>query len=110
MTALRTSDQANNPTPALAGVLFTRTHDGLLVAKVRDNAFAMMPTKNDRYYLASAWRLSRPMEEWSRGDFYGHGGELADEAAFPATAHQNAHHHPSRPPLARRQIPTQPNP
>ncbi len=49
MTAPRTSDQANNPTPALAGVLFARTHDGLLVAKVGDNAFAMMPAKNGRY-------------------------------------------------------------
>ena len=83
MTAPRTSDQANNPTPASAGVLFTRTHDGLLVAKVRDNAFAMMPTRNDRYYLASAWRLSRPMEEWSRADFYGHGGELDGRSRLP---------------------------
>jgi hypothetical protein len=106
MTALRTSDQANNPTPALAGVLFTRTHDGLLVAKVRDNAFAMMPTKNDRYYLASAWRLSRPMEEWSRGDFYGHGGELADEAAFRACVHENAEHQRERAALGRREIRT----
>ncbi len=96
MTAPRTSDQANNPTPASAGVLFTRTHDGLLVAKVRDNAFAMMPTGNDRYYLASAWRLSRPMEEWSRADFYGHGGELADEAAFRARVHENAEHQRQR--------------
>jgi hypothetical protein len=106
MTALRTSDQANNPTPALAGGLFTRTHDGLLVAKVRDNAFAMMPTKNDRYYLASAWRLSRPMEEWSRGDFYGHGGELADEAAFRARVHENAEHQRQRAALGRQEIRT----
>jgi hypothetical protein len=106
MTALRTSDQANNPTPALAGVLFTRTHDGLLVAKVRDNAFAMMPTKHDRYYLASAWRLLRPMEEWSRGDFYGHGGELADEAAFRARVHENAEHQRQRAALGRREIRT----
>jgi len=106
MTAPRTSDQANNPTPASAGVLFTRTHDGLLVAKVRDNAFAMMPTKNDRYYLASAWRLSRPMEEWSRGDFYGHGGELADEAAFRARVHENAEHQRQRAALGRREIRT----
>jgi hypothetical protein len=106
MTALRASDQANNPTPALAGVLFTRTHDGLLVAKVRDNAFAMMPTKNDRYYLASAWRLSRPMEEWLRGDFYGHGGELADEAAFRASVHENAEHQRERAALGRREIRT----
>ena len=106
MTAPRTSDQANNPTPASAGVLFTRTHDGLLVAKVRDNAFAMMPTRNDRYYLASAWRLSRPMEEWSRADFYGHGGELTDEAAFHARVYENAEHQRQRAALGRREIRT----
>ena len=106
MTAPRTSDQANNPTPASAGGLFSRTHDGLLVAKVRDNAFAMMPTRNDRYYLASAWRLSRPMEEWSRADFYGHGGELTDEAAFHARVYENAEHQRQRVALGRREIRT----
>lgn len=109
MTAPRTSDQANNPTPASAGVLFTRTHDGLLVAKVRDNALAMMPATNGRYYLASAWRLSRPMEEWSRADFYGHGGELADEAAFRARVHENAEHQRQRATLGRREIRTSAN-
>ena len=104
MTAPRPSDQADNPTPAEAGVLFTRTHDGLLVAKVRDNAFAMMPATNGRYYLASAWLLSRPMEEWSRGDFYGHGGELAGEAAFRARVHENAEHQRQLAALGRREI------
>lgn len=106
MTAPRTSDQANNPTPASAGVLFTRTHDGLLVAKVRDNALAMIPATNGRYYLASAWLLSRPMEEWSRADFYDHGGELADEAAFRARVHENAEHQRQRATLGRREIRT----
>ena len=106
MTVPRTSDRANNPTPASAGVLFTRTHDGLLVAKVRDTAFAMMPTRNDRYYLASAWRLSRPMEEWSRADFYGHGGELTGEAAFRARVYENAEHQRQRAALGRREIRT----
>jgi hypothetical protein len=109
MTAPRTSDQANNPTPASAGVLLTRTHDGLLVAKVRDNAFAMMPATNGRYYLASAWHLSRPMEEWSRADFLGHGGELADEAAFRAHVHENAKHQRQRAALGRREIRTSAN-
>lgn len=104
MTAPRTADKANDPTPASAGVLFTRTHDGLLVAKVRDNAFAMMPATEGRYYLASAWLLSRPMDEWKRGDFYGHGGELADEAAFRARVHENAEHQRHRAALARREI------
>ena len=33
----------DNPTPVSAGVLFARTHDGLLMAKVGDHAFGMMP-------------------------------------------------------------------
>ena len=47
----------DDPTPASAGILFARTHDALLVAKVGDHAFVMMPGANGRYYLASAWRL-----------------------------------------------------
>ena len=104
MTAPQSPSHANNPTPSEPGVLFARTSDGLLVAKVRDNAFAMMTATNGRYYLASAWLLSRPMEEWSRGDFYGHGGELADEAAFRARVHENAEHQRQRAALARREI------
>jgi hypothetical protein len=54
----------DDPTPASAGVLFARTHDGLLVAKVGDHAFVMMPAANGRYHLASAWRLCR---RWKNG-------------------------------------------
>ena len=104
MTAPQTADKANDPTSAAAGVLFTRTSDGLLVAKVLDNAFAMMPGTNGRFYLASAWLLSRPMEEWTRADFYGHGGELADETAFRARVHENAEHQRQRAALGRREI------
>ena len=104
MTAPQTADKANDPTSAAAGVLFTRTSDGLLVAKVLDNAFAMMSGTNGRFYLASAWLLSRPMEEWTRADFYGHGGELADETAFRARVHENAEHQRQRAALGRREI------
>jgi hypothetical protein len=50
----------------------------------RRHAFAMAPGRDGRHYLASGWRIGRPMAEWTRSDFYGHGGELADEAAFRA--------------------------
>jgi hypothetical protein len=104
MTAPGPTDQANNPIPAESGVLFARTSDGLLVAKVRDKAFAMMPATDGRYYLASAWLMSRAMEEWSRRDFCGHDGELADEAAFRARVHENAEHQHQRAALGRREI------
>ena len=94
----------DDPTPASAGVLFARTHDGLLVAKVGDYGFVMMPGANGRYYLASAWRLCAPMAEWTRADFYSHGGELKDEASFRARVHENAEHQRQRAMLGRRGI------
>jgi hypothetical protein len=104
MNMIRNAAQVGNPISAEAEVLFARTSDGLLVAKVRDNAFAMMLGTNGRFYLASAWLLSRPMEEWTRADFYGHGGELADETAFRARVHENAEHQRQRAALGRREI------
>src|ERR1700736_4284791 len=94
----------DDPTPASAGILFARTHDALLVAKVGDHAFVMMPGANGRYYLASAWRLCAPMEEWTRADFYSHGGELKDEASIRARVHENADHQRQRAALGRRGI------
>lgn len=73
---------ANGQNPKPAGVTFARTAEGLLVAKVGDNAFAMLPGSDGRFFLASAWRLHRPMDEWKRSDFYSHGGDLEDETAF----------------------------
>jgi hypothetical protein len=104
MNAPQTSDHLNDPTLAMPRVLFARTHDDLLVAKVGDNAFAMMPSAHGRFYLASAWRLHGPMERWTRSDFYRHGGELDDEAAFRARVHENAEHQRQRAALARREI------
>ena len=96
------SANGQNPTPA--GVTFARTAEGLLVAKVGDNAFAMLPGSDGRFFLASAWRLHRPMEEWKRSDFYSHGGDLEDETAFRARVAENAEHERQRAALARREI------
>jgi hypothetical protein len=59
------SAKGQNPTPA--GVTFGRTGEGLLIAKVGDNAFAMLPGSDGRFFLASAWRLHRPMDDCARG-------------------------------------------
>ena len=56
---------ADNPTPASAGVLFARTHDGLLVAKVGDNAFAMMP--GAQWPLLSRVGLAAVRGRWKNG-------------------------------------------
>jgi hypothetical protein len=71
------------------------------VALVGDTAFAMARARDDRHYLVTAWRLSRPMGEWTRGDFYGHSGELADEAAFRARVLENAEHQREKRALGR---------
>jgi hypothetical protein len=73
----------------------------MLVALVGDTAFAMAKARDDRHHLVTAWRLSRPMAKWTRDDFYGHSGELADEAAFRARVRENAEHQRERKLLGR---------
>lgn len=78
--------------PGFPGVSFGKSADGLLVALVGEHAFAMAPARDGRHFLVTGWRLRRPMAEWTRGDFYGHGGDLADENAFRAKVLENAEH------------------
>ncbi len=82
-------------------VSFGRGADGLLVALVGETAFAMAPSRDGRHYLVTGWRIHRPMSEWTRSDFYGHSGELADEAAFRARVLENAEHQRERRMLGR---------
>ena len=91
----------NAPFPAPDEVSFGRSADGLLVALVGETAFAMAPARDGRHYLVTAWCISRPMAEWTRGDFYGHLGELADEAAFRSAVLENAEHQRERKMLGR---------
>jgi hypothetical protein len=64
----------------------------------------VLPGAQGRFYLASGWNIRRPIEEWKRSDFYGHSGELADEAAFRAKVEENADHQRERRALGRREI------
>ena len=52
-----------------ASVEYGRFSEGWLVARVAETAFAMTPARNGGYYLATGWRLSRPMNAWTRADF-----------------------------------------
>lgn len=88
-------------TPEFAGVSFGRSADDMPAALVGDTAFAMAPARDGRHYLVTAWRLPRPIAEWTRNDFYGHSGELADEAAFRARVLENAEHQRERRMLGR---------
>ncbi len=91
--------------PDTSGASFGRSADGMLVALVGVNAYAMTPGRDGRHYLASGWRIARPMSEWTRSDFYGHGGDLADEAAFRAKVLEQAEHQREKAALGRRDIP-----
>ncbi|WP_314962658.1 DUF7007 domain-containing protein [Bradyrhizobium cosmicum] len=92
--------------PGFPGVSFGRSADGLLVALVGDTAFAMAPARDGRHNLVTAWRISRPMGEWTRGDFCGHSGVLADEAAFRARVLESAEHQRERKMLGRVEVPS----
>jgi hypothetical protein len=75
----------------------------MLVALVGDHAFAMAPG-DGRHYLVTGWRIRRPMAEWTRDDFYGHCGGLADEEAFRAKVLEQAEHQRETAALGRREV------
>lgn len=104
MTILESPNDVAGATTGFPEVAFGRSADGFAVASVADTAFAMLPSRDGRHYLASAWRIGRPMEQWTRADFYGHSGELADEAAFRAKVMENAEHQREKRALGRREI------
>lgn len=76
------------------------------MARVGDNAFALLPGHAGRHYLATGWKIGRPLSEWRRADFYGHCGELTDEAAFTAYVVEQAGHQREQQALGRRDIAT----
>lgn len=98
-------NSASPESPATPEALFGRSADGMLVALVGEHAFAMVPARDGQHYLATGWRIRRPMAKWSRSDFHGHDGDLADEAAFRSKVLEQAQHHQERRRLGRRDIP-----
>jgi len=78
-------------TPAHAGVEFGISADGFPVARFGDTSLAMVPTDEGSVsFLASAWRVTRPLTDLKRRDFYGHEGRLDSEAAFRARVFETA--------------------
>ncbi|MBX4962658.1 DUF7007 domain-containing protein [Rhizobium binae] len=73
------------------GVEFGRGADGMAVARVGDLVFAMLPS-GDGHLLASAWRVSRPLADLKRDDFYSHHGSIDAEAAFRERMIEQAEH------------------
>ncbi len=83
---------------------FGRSSDGLTVARIGDAACAMIPTADGRFFLGSGWRLSKPLSDWKRSDFYGHGGEVADEAAYHALVLEQAEYQGEKAALGRQEF------
>jgi hypothetical protein len=91
---MRTSDLQREPvsTSQDLGVEFGVSADGFPVARLGDTHLAMVPAPDGASFLASAWRLVRPLSELTRADFHGHEGRLEDEAAFRARVFETARH------------------
>lgn len=88
-------------TPGFPGVSFGRSVEGFPVARVGENAFAMLPVRAGEHFLASGGKIGRPLSEWRREDFYGHSGVLADEEAFRTRVLENAGHQREKQALGR---------
>ncbi|WLS01163.1 DUF7007 domain-containing protein [Shinella sumterensis] len=74
------------------GVEFGSSSEGFPVARLGDLLLAMLPRAAGGGFLASAWRLAQPLSTLRREHFYGHDGELADEAAFRSRVLETAQH------------------
>ncbi|PDT01450.1 hypothetical protein CO666_25490 [Rhizobium chutanense] len=86
------------------GVEFGVSADGFPVARIADTLLAMVPARDGASFLASGWRLTRPLSELMRGDFHGHHGRLDDEAEFRARVFETARHSHELSALGRIQI------
>ncbi len=104
--ALPRQTDANDAASGFPEVAFGKSADGMIVALAGETAFAMAPASDGRRYLVTAWNIRKPMAEWTRSDFYGHSGDLADEAAFRARVLENAEHQREKHALGRRDIPS----
>jgi hypothetical protein len=88
------------------GVEFGTSAEGFPVARMGDTAFAMLPGRDGRRYLASGWKIERPLEQWRRSDLYCLSGELTSEAAFRARVFEQAEHRREREALDRVEHPS----
>lgn len=98
-TAVAPRASASFPIPE-----FGQNADGLTVARIGDAAYAIIAKREGGYFLGSGWRLSKPFAEWKRSDFYGQGGDIADEAAFRAFVQEQAEHQAEKAALGRQEF------
>ena len=104
MTSALACDPATGADPEAPEVEFGRSTERFPVARVGDSAFAMLPTHDGRHYLATGWKIARPLATWRRSDFCGHSGSLENEAAFRAKVLEHAEHLREKRALGRMEI------
>ncbi|MBP2449813.1 DUF7007 domain-containing protein [Rhizobium leguminosarum] len=91
MSALATQPH-DQPTPEDLGVEFGQSAEGFAVARIGDTVLAMLPRNEGGGLLASAWRVSKPLAELTRSDFYIYESTLANEVAFRERVFETAEH------------------
>jgi hypothetical protein len=79
---------------------FARTAEGLLAARVDNIAWLAVPVDGG-IRIASAWRLTKPLSQWTPVDFHGAEGVVANEDGFRAHVERIAEHRRQLPALAR---------
>lgn len=81
---------------------FGMTINGHVAARVADLAYIAVPVTGG-FRLASGWRVSRPIAEWTGADVSGSEGTVADEAAFRRYVEDVALHLTQRIALGRKE-------
>lgn len=87
--------------PAVDLVEFGTSADGFPVARIGDILLGLISNGTGDFFLASAWRFTKPLAEARRHHFYRHDGRVADEAAFRLRAIETAEHMSELAALAR---------
>lgn len=85
---------------------YGRTRDGILVARIGNQAFGMLPAEHG-FYLVKAWGLSGALTDWTAADFHGGRDDRIDEAGFREAVDQRSHHHQQLALLDRHSIASQ---
>ncbi|MEX2697061.1 DUF7007 domain-containing protein [Rhizobium mongolense] len=83
--------------------LYGRTRDGMLVARVGDQVFAMRPHEGG-FHLVKAWGLTGTIDDWTVADFHDNRRDPVDEAEFRRTVEEWADHQRQLVLLGRRSI------
>ena len=78
--------------PALPLAFFHRTREGLLGAKVGDDAYLGLPAADGTLRVAYGSGIAKAPELWTRGDFYGVSRLVEGEAGFRAYVEEHAEH------------------